>query len=172
MAKKAGSARTAAPRSPSRRAGRTRKTARTGFSPEQTLSERPFSLKAQQREAASMTSPKPSPKRMTASPSDSKLGYQRPVITGPYWSDATVAWRIEFYQHHPKRASLSRGSSFYCSEQADAERLYAAASKVKTWAQWLALRTVAVELAVGRRDGFLYRVMAGEREVFIEQKAR
>jgi len=134
------------------------------------LSEKPFSLKAQQREA-STPSPTLSPKKPTTFPSDSKLGYQRPVITGPYWSDATVAWRIEFYQHHPKRASLSRGSSFYCSELADAQRLYHDASKVKSWKQWLALRSVATELAVGRRDGFLYRIMAGEREVFIQQKA-
>lgn len=148
--------------------------ANTGLRPE--LSEKPFSLKAQQADPelqAALLPPRKVPAPRTRnSRSDSRKRFHRHVVSGPYWSDATRAYRVEFYQAHRQWASHTRQSSFYCSEEADAIRLFNAAKRVKSWEQWLDLRTLAADLAIGRSDGFLYRMMAGEREVFIQPPRR
>jgi hypothetical protein len=119
-----------------------------------------------------MTSPPPlrAPK-MTISRSDSKkLKNGAFMVTGPFWSDASRAWRVEFYQNdHTLPGGFYQGS-FYCSEESDAITLALAAHGVKSRAEWLGLRELALELAKDRRDGFLYRLMAGECETFIRRE--
>jgi hypothetical protein len=131
----------------------------------------PFRLEAQQEEGL-MTSPPPlrSPK-MTISHSDSKkLKNGAFMVTGPFWSDASKAWRVEFYQNDKSLPGGFYQGSFYCSAEFDAIRLAEEARKVKSREEWLNIRGLAIELAAERRDGFIYRVMAGECETFIRRE--
>lgn len=167
MVRKTGNARTTASRSSSRPAGRMRRVVNTGPS----TSAGPFSLKAQEADPELQETLKPTrrrrqPETVTVRSSE----YATPIISGPYWSHAARAYRIEFFQSHRRWPSKQRQSSFYCSEHADAIKLMESARSVKSWEAWLELRSVAALIAVDRRDGFLYRIMSGEREVFIPQK--
>ena len=171
--KRTGSVTTAARRKNSRQAGRTRKVARTGPG----TSDKPFSLRAQQRE---LIASRPTiQKNLSRSEQREEKEYHKPAISGPWWSHATQAYRVEFYQPHKRYASHNRESSFYCSHETDAKLLLQAALKQPSWLGWLDLKRTAMEIAQdrvalgvhdGTPDGFLYRIMAGDREVFIQQK--
>lgn len=82
-------------------------------------------------------------------------------LWGPFWSDALRAFRLEYYEYDSKVPGRSWSSSFYCTKQEDAERLYVAAKGIGSRAQWVALRQEAIGIAAGS-DGLIYRVMLGE----------
>jgi len=91
------------------------------------------------------------------------------VVSGPFWSDANKAYRITFYQVDPDLPGRRFESSFYCSNVRDADQLGQAVQTVKTRQEWFDLRDLAIKLAEAREDGFMYRLMNGDREVFITE---
>lgn len=91
------------------------------------------------------------------------------AVVGPFYSQAHDAWRVEYNDCDSTGAWWE--SSFYCEDEADAKRLARAAHKVKGRADWIGLHREAREIAAEGGNGFLYRIMLGERsEVF--RKAR
>lgn len=89
-------------------------------------------------------------------------------VTPPFHSHAFQAWKVEYYEVDSTRLGKSFESSFYCQYEADAVRLYEAAKKVTTRAQWIALRDEAMKLAADS-NGFIYRMMAGGHESFTKR---
>lgn len=167
--KKIGSAPTGARPLRSQAAGRTRTTASSGTAPggrhsitlpRKASPEIGPSRKGKPRiEEVSSPSRKPSTRRMTTSPSE-------PHVTGHFWSDAAQAWRVEFYQEDVTLPGRCYQGSFYCQQEEDARELAEAARGIRTREEWLNLRGRAMEIAKQQRQGFIYRLMAGECETF------
>lgn len=148
-AKKRGTARTAAPRKPSPRAGATPTNARTGTALTRTLYATPS---------------KKRPKKLTYR-SDFR-------VQGPFWSDAMQAWKVEYSERDSMIPGGWYEGSFLCATLEDASKIAKACETITCRADWLALRDEALRIAASGGSGFIYRVMTGgERSETIRQGA-
>ncbi len=155
--KKTGAATTGARRKSSPRGGRTSTTAGSGKS----------------RAGRRLTTPTPSTPAAPVAPSPvqtrrshSRSSVADRYVAGPFWSDASQAWRVEYVERDESMPGGWWEGSFYCGRLEDAEHLAVASRKVKSREDWMYLRRDAISLAIVQGAGFLYRVMHGEREAF------
>lgn len=167
-----GNAPTGVRRSPSRQAGPTSMTVRSGTAPDAP----PSTTTRHGKRRDTHPSPKSLTNQTTNSRSNLPKSMTRPVtkpcyhVWGPFWSDAMKAYRVEYYERRAGELGGMWSSSFLCERQQDAERLGTAARKVTCREDWLELREMAVALVREEGAGLIYRVMAGERETFIPDK--
>lgn len=152
--KKTGGAPTGARRKPSRPGGRTSTTAGTG-------------TPQAGRRSTTPTPSIPSPRGSTGrAPKLNALAPGQYFVAGPFWSDGAQAWRVEYVERDVTMPGGWWEGSFYCQHEPDAQRLADLSRAVRSRAAWVQLQQEAVVMALRDGSGFIYRVMAGQRDVF------